>query len=237
MSSAAGAPRRSGLAVITGATRGIGRATAIALAQRGLDVALLGHPGDAMDSAADAVRALDRRAWAVTCDVADAAAVERARVAVLEVGVPLVVVNNAGVVHRGPLVEETEPADWDRVVAVNLRGPFLVSRAFLPAMRTAGQGRFIHVASISSTLGCPRSASYAATKWGLVGFAKSLAEELRGSGLQSIAILPGSVDTDMLSGSGFAPQMTADEVAGQIVHLGLDASAAMNGAAVEMFGR
>lgn len=225
------------LAVVTGASRGIGRATAIELASRGLDVALLGHAGEAMDAAAAAVRDLGRRAEVVVCDVADAAAVDRARGAVLDVDVPVLVVNNAGIVHRGPRVEETDPADWDRVVAVNLRGPFLVSRAFLPAMRRAGRGRFIHVASISSTIGCPRSASYAATKWGLVGLAKSLAEELRGSGLSSIAILPGSVDTDMLVGSGFPAEMTAAEVAAEIAHLGLDASAAMNGAAVEMFGR
>jgi len=232
-----GAPSAIGVAVVTGASRGIGRATALELAKRGLDVALVGHGSDAMEGVADDARSFGHRVRVVACDVAEAAEVERARCAVLDLGTPLLVVNNAGVVHRGPLIEETDPADWDRVVAVNLRGPFLVSRAFLPAMRAEKRGRFVHVASISSTLGCPRSASYAATKWGLVGFAKSLAEELRGSGLQSIAILPGSVDTDMLAGSGFEPQMTAEEVAMQIAHLGLEASPAMNGSAVEMFGR
>jgi 3-oxoacyl-[acyl-carrier protein] reductase len=72
------------------------------------------------------------------------------------------VVNNAGVVRRGPLVHETDVAAWDEVLAVNLRGAFLVSRAFLPAMLSARRGRLVHVASISSTLGCPGNASYAA---------------------------------------------------------------------------
>jgi 3-oxoacyl-[acyl-carrier protein] reductase len=103
-------------------------------------------------------------------------------------------------------------------------------------MLAAGRGRFVHVASISATLGSPGAASYAASKWGLVGFAKSLAEELRGTGLQSIAILPGSVDTDMLAGSGFAPRMSADDVAGVIVHAALDAPDAVTGSAIEMFG-
>jgi len=102
--------------------------------------------------------------------------------------------------------------------------------------KLARRGRFVHVASISATLGCPGIASYAASKWGLVGFAKSLAEELRGTKLASIALLPGSVDTEMLVGSGFEPQMTADDVAAMLVHLGLDAPDALTGSAVEMFG-
>src|SRR5581483_2182854 len=98
----------------------------------------------------------------------------------------------------------------------------------------ARRGRFVHVASISATLGSPRAASYAASKWGLVGLAKSLAEELRGTGLASIAVLPGSVDTDMLVGSGFAPQMSADDVANAILYAALDAPDALTGAAIEM---
>ena len=103
-------------------------------------------------------------------------------------------------------------------------------------MRAAGRGRLVHVASISATLGSPGAASYAASKWGLVGLSKSLAEELRGTGLCSVAILPGSVDTDMLVGSGFAPQMSAADVASMIVHAALDAPDAINGSAIEMFG-
>ena len=176
-------------------------------------------------------------ALAVDCDVADADAVDRAAAIVLrELGAPRVVVNNAGIVRRGALVHEARIEDWDQVIAVNLRGSFLVSRAFLPAMLEARRGRFVHVSSISATLGSPGAASYAASKWGLVGLAKSLAEELRGKGIESIALLPGSIDTDMLVGSGFLPRMSADEVAAMIVHAGLDAPAAITGSAIEMFG-
>ncbi|MFO0754864.1 MAG: SDR family oxidoreductase [Byssovorax sp.] len=227
----------SGAAVITGASRGIGLATARAFARRGVPVALLGRASDRLTQAAHDTAALGVPAQAFACDVADAVSVERAAsLALAAFGTPRAVFNNAGVVRRGALIHETRPEDWDEVLAVNLRGSFLVTRAFLPSMLAAGRGRFIHVSSISATLGSPGAASYAASKWAQVGLAKSLAEELRDTGLQSIALLPGSVDTDMLKGSGFDPKMSADDVAQMIVHLALDAPAALNGSAVEMFG-
>jgi 3-oxoacyl-[acyl-carrier protein] reductase len=225
------------VAVVTGAGRGIGRATAIALARRGLSIAVLGRTAEHVEVTSLLVENAGVRALPVTCDVSSAAEVGSAAVRVLEdLGVPEVIVHAAGIVRRGPRVEETATSDWDDVIAVNLRGPFLVSRAFLPAMRAAQRGRIIHVASISSTIGCPNNASYAAAKWGLLGLSKSLAEELRGSGIASIAVMPGSVDTEMLRGSGFEPQMTPDEVASTITYLALDAPPAMNGSAVEVFG-
>ncbi|WP_437601640.1 SDR family NAD(P)-dependent oxidoreductase [Sorangium sp. So ce590] len=226
-----------GLAVVTGPSRGIGRATALALARRGLAVALLGRPGPRLDETADEVRRLDVAALPIPCDVASEEQVARAAADVVaRLGAPRVVVNNAGIVRRGARVHETSAAAWDEVMAVNLRGPYLVARAFLPAMLAEKRGRLVHVGSISSTLASPGNASYAASKSGLVSLSKSLAEELRGTGLQSIAVLPGSVDTDMLVGSGFPPQMSADDVARLIVYAALDAPEAVTGAAIEMFG-
>jgi 3-oxoacyl-[acyl-carrier protein] reductase len=112
----------------------------------------------------------------------------------------------------------------------------LLTRAFLPTMLRRGSGRILHVASISATLGTRNAAAYVASKWGLVGFMKSLAEELSGTGLMTLAVLPGSVGTRMLEGSGFEPRMTADEVASTVVHYAFDAPLSHNGGIIEMFG-
>jgi NAD(P)-dependent dehydrogenase (short-subunit alcohol dehydrogenase family) len=223
-------------ALVTGAGRGIGRAVAIALARRGCEVALLARsPGEIERTAADVARE-GVRALPVRCDVADAAAVQGAVEHVLrELGDVDVVVNNAGIVRRG-LVHAMPVEEWDRVIAVNLRGTFLVTRAVLPSMLARRQGRVVTMGSISSTLGTAGQSAYAAAKWGALGFTKSLAEELRGTGVATMCVMPGSVGTSMLEGSGFPPQMTAEEVAGLVTYAALDAPLAMNGSAIEMFG-
>jgi 3-oxoacyl-[acyl-carrier protein] reductase len=176
------------------------------------------------------------RARVVPCDVTDARSVEAACREVIEsLGAPRVVVNNAGVIRRARL-HETSEAAWDAIVGTNLKGTFLVTRALLPAMLAKGHGRVVNVASISATVGTPGQTAYNAAKWGVLGFTKSLAEELRGTGLQALAVLPGAVDTAMLAGSGFAPQMTPEAVASTLVYAALDAPDAMNGSAIEIFG-
>jgi 3-oxoacyl-[acyl-carrier protein] reductase len=222
--------------VVTGAGSGIGRAVALALAARGHDVALLGRGAAPLLDVAGQIVALGRRAVALSCDVARAAEVQAAASEALrELGAPAVVVNNAGVVKRAKVAEMREE-DWDEVVGASLKGAFLVTRAFLPAMLASGAGRVVSMGSISSTLGTAGQTAYNAAKWGVVGFSKSLAEELRGTGLQAMCVMPGAVDTPMLAGSGWAPQMTAEDVARLVVYAALDAPAAMNGSAIEMFG-
>jgi 3-oxoacyl-[acyl-carrier protein] reductase len=224
-------------AVVTGAGSGIGRATALALARRGLDVALLGRTREPLEQAAREIAAIGRKSLVALCDVSRASDVSSAARLVEGVwGAPRIVVASAGIAGRAALVVDTTDDDWDSVIDANLKGTFLIARAFLPAMIATGRGRLVAIASISSTLGTPKLAPYVASKWGVVGLVKSLAEELRGTGLQALAVLPGSVDTPMLAVGGFAPQMTADDVAGLVTYAALDAPDAMNASAIEMFG-
>ena len=140
------------IAVITGAGRGIGRAIAVELAKRGCDIALLGRTLESLADAAKAVIAEGVRAVAVPCDVANASAVEAAAGRVYaDLGVPDIVVPNAGVVHRVAVSAMTEE-EWDEVIDVNLKGTFLVTRAFLPRMLDLRRGRFVAIASNSNRL-------------------------------------------------------------------------------------
>ncbi|MEZ4437561.1 MAG: SDR family oxidoreductase [Polyangiaceae bacterium] len=224
-------------AVITGVSRGIGRAVALQLAARGVTLSLLGRPSEGHEATVAACRARGVRVGSHACDLADPASVSAAARGLLAAeGTPTVVVNNAAILERGRRVQDIEPDEWDRVLAVNLRGPFLLTRALLPAMLGAGRGRFLHVSSISGTIGCPEMAHYGASKWGLLGFHAALSEELKGTGLLSVAILPGSVDTEMLEKTPFPPDMTPEEVAGLMVFYALDAPSAVAGARVEVYG-
>jgi 3-oxoacyl-[acyl-carrier protein] reductase len=224
------------IAVVTGAGRGIGRAVSVALAARGCDVALLGRTIESLAQAAQDVVDAGRTALAVPCDVSNADEVESAAARVMaDLGVPRIVVANAGVIHRAHVHTMSE-REWDEVIDVNLKGTFLVTRAFLPRMLDLRRGRFVAIGSISSTIGTARQSAYSAAKWGTVGFVKSLAEELRGTGLQAMCVMPGSVDTDMLKGSGFAPAMQPADVAKTVTFLALDAPSAMNASSVEVFG-
>lgn len=224
-------------AVVTGASRGVGRAVALELSRRGARLALVGRESPEHAETARLAEALSgHTAVQVFADLRDSASLERAAARIVhEQGPPDVVVHNAGVVVRAR-IEDTSIGAWDEQQAVNLRAPFVLTRAFLPSMRRVGSGRFVFVGSISGTLGSAGAAGYAASKWGLTGFVKSLAEELSDSGLFACVVLPGSIDTDMLKGSPFAPRMSAEDVAKTIAFLSLDAARAHNGAVLEMFG-
>ena len=224
------------LAVVTGAGRGIGRAIACALAERGCDVALLARNVGELESTRAAVETLGRRGLVVPCDVSDTSWVSRARdIVETAFGPPSIVVNNAGVVCRKSILEMTDN-DWDHVLDTNLKGSFLVTRSFLPKMIAKGAGRFVFISSISATMGTAKQSAYAASKWGQIGFVKSLAEELRETGLQAVSVLPGAVETAMLKGSPFLPQVSAEEVANVVVYAALDAPAGINGSNLEVFG-
>ena len=224
-------------AVVTGAGGGIGRAIALELARRGMDVALVGRTEATLRATAFEAARAGVKTLVACADVSVDAQVRRAAAEIESgLGIPQVVVNNAGVAGRVARIEETTEAEWETVLRANLNGVFLVTRALLPSMRAAGRGRFVTIASISATLGTAGLAPYCASKWGAVGLTKALAEELRGSGLQAMSVLPVTVDTPMAKVGGFKPQMSPDDVARVVAFASLDAPDAMNGSAIECFG-
>ncbi len=227
------------VAVVTGGGRGIGRAVACALGAAGADLAICARTQAELDEAALAVHEAAGGTvdvLAVRCDVAVPDDVLRFAAEVKgRMSAPLVVVNNAGIVARGRLDEMEEEA-WRDVVEVNLFGTYWVTRAFLPSMRGAGRGRIINVASISGRQGTALLTAYCAAKHAVVGLTRALAEEVRGDGVQVNAVCPGSVDTAMLAGSGFAPDMGPDDVAKVVRWLAVDAPPALTGSCIDVFG-
>src|SRR5262249_52313461 len=202
----------------------------------GAAVAVLSTTDEGSLAVADALRKQGARSLAVAADVADPRALDAA-VAEVEraLGPVEVLVNDAGITLRRPLPEMTD-ADWDRVLAVNLSGPFYLARRCVPAMAARGWGGGVNVSSISGRLGSAGMTAYCASKWGLNGFTQALAAEVKGRGVLVTAVLPGSVDTEMLRGSGWTPDMTASEVAEVVAFLCGQAPMAMSGSLVEMFG-
>jgi 3-oxoacyl-[acyl-carrier protein] reductase len=185
------------IAIITGGGRGIGRATALALAAEGCHVALAARTESEIQSVAREVEALGRRALPVRCDVA---VEEDARrlidAAVAEFGALHIVVNNAGGVSRKLLIE-TSVEEWDGVLNSHVRGTFLVTRFALPALFEAGWGRVLTISSLAGRGGHPRRVAYCAAKWAQIGFTAALAEELRGTGVRAHVVCPGPTATRM----------------------------------------
>ncbi|HIS00359.1 MAG TPA: 3-oxoacyl-[acyl-carrier-protein] reductase [Candidatus Excrementavichristensenella intestinipullorum] len=186
------------VALVTGASRGIGRAIALRLAQAGADIALIyASNGQAAQEAAGQVEALGVRALALRADVSDFAQAQAAYAQVKEaLGAPDILVNNAGITRDG-LAMRMSQADFDRVVQVNLNGAFYLTRAALPDFVRRRSGRIINITSVSGLDGNPGQANYAASKAGLVGLTKALAREVAPRGITVNAVAPGFVDTDM----------------------------------------
>ncbi|GAA3161924.1 3-oxoacyl-ACP reductase FabG [Blastococcus jejuensis] len=184
------------VAIVTGAARGIGAATAVRLAQDGFAVAVLDLDESSAKGTVETIEAAGGRALAVGADVSDAGQVEAAveRIAA-ELGAPTVLVNNAGVTRDNMLFKMTE-SDWDTVMNVHLRGAFLMSRAAQKHMIDAKFGRIVNLSSVSA-LGNRGQANYSTAKAGLQGFTKTLAIELGKFGVTANAIAPGFIQTEM----------------------------------------
>jgi 3-oxoacyl-[acyl-carrier protein] reductase len=186
--------------LVTGGSRGIGRAVALRLAADGHDVAVgYGSSAAAAEEVAGAVRALGRRATVAGGDLADPAAAD-ALVDAVEAGLgPLdVLVANAGVNTPRRRVEEISLEEWDRLHAVNLRAPFLLARRVLPGMAARGFGRIVLLSSVAAYTGGIIGAHYASSKAGLHGLAHSLSQQAAGDGVTVNVVAPALIDSDML---------------------------------------
>lgn len=224
------------VALVTGASRGIGREIALTLAAEGADVGLVSTSLEGTRTLVQELERLGRRCAAVAADVGDARAVDAALEVVRgRLGELDVLVNNAGIVKRLPL-EQMEDTDFDDVLRVNLSGAFYFCRRVLPHMAERGHGRIINISSISGTLGSSGMSGYCASKWGLNGLTQSLAEEYKARGVFVAAVLPSGVATEMLVGSQFPSRVGTDEVARVVRFLAAEAPFAMTGSLVEVYG-
>ncbi|HEX8850335.1 MAG TPA: SDR family oxidoreductase [Gemmatimonadaceae bacterium] len=195
--SAGGSALGGRVAVVTGASRGIGLAVARALAGAGARVAMLARGADALRDAARPLGAV-----AVPCDVGDERAVAGALERIGgELGAPEILVNNAGIFRLAP-VERTTAADLRETLEVNLVAPFVLTRALVPAMRAAGRGHVVTIGSIADRATFPENGAYAASKFGARAMHQVLREELRGSGVRATLVSPGPVDTPLWDAIG-----------------------------------
>ena len=200
----------SRVAIVTGAARGIGAATAKRLAADGMAVAVLDLDASACAETVDAITTAGGRAVAVGADVSDAGQVETAvGKAAAELGPPVVLVNNAGIIRDNLLFKMSED-DWDMVLGVHLRGAFLMSRAAQKFMVDQRFGRIVNLSS-SSALGNRGQVNYSAAKAGMQGFTKTLAIELGQFGVTANAVAPGFIATDMTAATAARVGMSFED--------------------------
>lgn len=237
------------VALITGGSRGIGRAVCLELAEGGADIALC-YAGNesAANETAEACRALGARVLALRCDVTDASAVkEMVAVAVKEFGHIDILINNAGITRDGLLMTMPE-SDFDAVMNTNLKGAFLCTKAVSRQMIRQRYGRIVNLSSVVGLHGNAGQANYAASKAGIIGLTKSAAKELASRGITVNAVAPGYIATDMtavlpdevtekvLAGIPAARLGEAQEVAKAVAFLASDAAAYITGQVLPVDG-
>jgi NAD(P)-dependent dehydrogenase (short-subunit alcohol dehydrogenase family) len=229
-------------AIVTGGGRGIGRAISLALARAGATVAIASRSADEVERTKTEIEAEGGKALAIATDVTSRAAVgdlvARTREATGRIDI---VVNNAGVFVWKPL-SRLEESEWDRVLDTNLKASYLLVHAALPDLVASGRGRILNVSSIHGTVGDANVVAHCAAKFGLVGFTKALASELRGVGITVNAICPGSTDNKSREPSGrphtspLQEKLDAHDVAGAALFLVSPAAGTISGAVLDVWG-
>ena len=186
----------SAVAVVTGAASGIGRATAVWMARDGYQVAMMDLDAAGLTETRAQIQRIGGKAHEFPVDLCDPLAVGSVtREIAVTIGAPEVLVNVAGI-GVAATVLETSDEDWSRVLAVNLTGPFLTTRATLPLMLDRGTGVIVNVASVGGLVGLARRAAYCASKAGLIGLTKAIAVDHARDGIRCVAICPGTVETE-----------------------------------------
>lgn len=206
-----------GIAVVTGGSRGIGRAIAERLATLDATVIIAGRDESRLQQVANELSVNGRRVHAMRCDAADRGSVEefgeRLR---RDCGRVDVLVNNAGIAGPPGFLHELPPEDWEAVFNTNLRGVYYMLRAVVPLMIARGAGHIINISSLAGKNPLPRGAAYSASKWGLNGLSYGVAEELREHNIRVSVVCPGSVDTDFSprrQGKDTSRMLKAEDVA------------------------
>jgi NAD(P)-dependent dehydrogenase (short-subunit alcohol dehydrogenase family) len=227
------------LAVVTGASRGIGAATAEAIASAGAHVVLAARDGEALDAVAARIRDAGGEATPAPTDVSDASDVERLFAAAQQAGPLTALVCAAGVLVPAPF-EQTTPEIWEQTLGVNLTGSFLCCRAAFTAMRAAGGGRIVNIGSLSGVYATEKFeglTAYNVSKYGVIGLTESIATEGKAHGVSAICVSPGAVDTEMLrlANPELRPGLTPVDVAQLIVALLDSPLAAASGANIPLF--
>jgi NAD(P)-dependent dehydrogenase (short-subunit alcohol dehydrogenase family) len=227
------------LALVTGASRGIGAATAEAIAVAGAHVVLAARDSEALDSVAGRIHDAGGQATAVPTDVSSVKEVERLFAAVDAAGTLAALVCAAGVLTPAPFAE-TSLEIWEQTVRVNLTGSFLCCREAFDAMRTGGEGRIVNIGSLSGVYGTekfPGLSAYNVSKYGVIGLTEAIAVEGKSHGITAICVSPGAVDTQMLRRANpeLRPGLTPDQVAELIVALLDSPLAPASGANIPLF--
>jgi len=224
-------------AVVTGGSRGIGKAIALGLAEAGADVVITFHEKRReADSVVRQIEAMDRKAIAYPLDVTDRGSVSALVKDAREFGPISILVNNAGI-NKPTDFDQVTDEDWDDILAVNLKGPFICSQVALPHLRRAGGGSIVHIGSVSGQYGGPRTAHYAASKAGLISLSQVIARFGAKWNIRSNVIAAGLIQSEMAAAGMAAPAVakaaenivlgrlgTADEVADAVAFLASDAS-------------